>query len=56
MKVDEDGTVTIDAGLLQRFTEAWNELIALEAHGVDNWDGYGDAIRCGRGEECDLCD
>ncbi|MEU6267681.1 hypothetical protein [Saccharopolyspora shandongensis] len=33
------------------------ELAALEAHGVDNWEGYGDAVNCGElgGEGCDIC-
>lgn len=56
MKFNDDGTVTISAELLQRYTEGWNELLSLEAHGVDNWEGYGDAMNCARGGECDLCE
>jgi hypothetical protein len=41
---------------LREAESAERELQALEAHGVDNWEHYGDAMRCFHGEGCDLCE
>jgi hypothetical protein len=30
---------------LELMIEAWNKLDALEAYGVDNWEGYGEAMQ-----------
>lgn len=38
-------TVTISRSEFNRLTEADDELGALHAAGVDNWEGYGEAMR-----------
>ena len=44
MQVNNDGTVTISQDRYEELLEAENWTIALEAAGVDNWDGYEWAI------------
>ncbi len=38
-------TVIIDKTEYERLLKASEKLDALEANGVDNWEGYGEAIR-----------
>lgn len=40
------------------FRDAYDELAALERHGVDNWEGYDEAMECADSpkEPCDICD
>ncbi|WP_456300276.1 hypothetical protein [Saccharopolyspora indica] len=47
--------MTITAKRLRDLEEAYEELAALEAHGVDNWSGYSEALICASGEECEIC-
>ena len=41
---NHDGTWTLSHAEYQKFVRAYRELAALEAAGVDNWQGYGDAL------------
>lgn len=40
-----NGTWTLDQAEYQKLKNDSRELAALEAAGVDNWDGYGEALR-----------
>lgn len=37
-------TVTVSEELYLAYRESHLKLIALEAHGVDNWEGYSEAL------------
>jgi len=37
-------TITLSVKLWEEYRKAYFELQALEAHGVDNWEGYGEAM------------
>ncbi|MFF9268604.1 hypothetical protein [Streptomyces rochei] len=42
---NHDGTWTLTHAEYQELKRASDELAALEAYGVDNWEGYGDAMQ-----------
>lgn len=42
---NHDGTWTLTHAEYQQLLADQNELNVLEAHGVDNWEGYGDAMQ-----------
>lgn len=44
MTKNEDGTVTITLEAFQRFLSDQQELNQLYAAGVDNWEGYSEAV------------
>ena len=41
---NEDDTVTIEKKRYERLLKSAKELSILEAYGVDNWNGYGEAM------------
>ena len=38
------GVVVVDTKSFNRMRDAEDKLLLLEGYGVDNWDGYGDAM------------
>ena len=48
-----DGTITILVSRYEELVRRSTELGALEAAGVDNWEGYGHAMRILHGEDDD---
>lgn len=54
MSVNEEGTYTIRASRLAELEEAERRLLALENMGVNNWDGYSEAMREFYADEDDL--
>lgn len=43
---DHKDDVTLTRSSYERLVRRDEELSALEAHGVDNWIGYGEAMAC----------
>ena len=50
---NHNGTWTLTHAEYQELKRAQDELAALEAQGVDNWEGYGEAMRSLREENED---
>lgn len=44
-------TVTISRKRLDELEETEREMTELQAQGVDNWEGYGEAMRRAHGED-----
>lgn len=55
LKNKDGGPVMVDSKRLRELENASEMLEAFEAHGVDNWEWYSEAVACGRGEPCELC-
>lgn len=47
----EEETVTIRKTYFEELLQRSHELAALDTAGVDNWEGYGEAMRVLHGEE-----
>lgn len=47
--------VVVEASQLENLRRDSNKLEALECHGVDNWQCYGEVMACAAGEPCDVC-
>lgn len=54
--MNEPYTVWVPVDWYSEAVDAINKLRTLETHGVANWPGYADAMRCAELGRCDTCE